>query len=276
MRYARILACLAVLAILAGCKSGKELPPRQSVPQEVVNNFELLTASYPEWTTFSSKGSATFSFGSGSSLSASTQVRMIRGKALQVSVRVLLGIEVARVYMTADSLFIMDKMQKRYLSESLQSIGNRLSNPISLQTIQDALLGRIFLLKSETNSYTLADFEVVDNGSSRWSLSPRDRDSRFGYRFDLEGTKLLSTVLTSSGGSKAINCSYSQFIKQGQSGNFPTEMEITLKGLSFPIALNLGYDSSSISWNGKLSIEKPDLSRYTRLSATQLLKELSL
>ena len=123
MRYARILACLAVLAILAGCKSGKELPPRQSVPQEVVNNFELLTASYPEWTTFSSKGSATFSFGSGSSLSASTQVRMIRGEALQVSVRVLLGIEVARVYMTADSLFIMDKMQKRYLPLMREAAG---------------------------------------------------------------------------------------------------------------------------------------------------------
>ena len=53
-------------------------------------------------------------------------------------------------------------------------------------------------------------------------------------------------------------------------------MQLSLTGLSLPLSLNLGYDASSIVWNGKVSIEKLDLSRYTRVSATQLLKELSI
>ena len=66
------------------------------------------------------------------------------------------------------------------------------------------------------------------------------------------------------------------FIKQGQSENFPTKMKIALTGLSVPVSLNLRYDSSSVSWNGKGGVEKPALSKYTRVSAAQMLKKLSI
>ena len=80
-------------------------------------------ASYPDWNTFSAKGSADLSFGASGSLSASTQLRMVRGEVLQISVRIILGIEVARLYMTPDSLFLVNKMQKQYVAASLQEIG---------------------------------------------------------------------------------------------------------------------------------------------------------
>ena len=256
MNHIRIAVCSIVLLILAGCKGGKELISERPVSQEVRNNFESLMASYPDWNTFSAKGSADLSFGASGSLSASTQLRMVRGEVLQISVRIILGIEVARLYMTPDSLFLVNKMQKQYVAASLQEIGERLSSPVSLQTVQDALLGRIFLLNSANNAYGIDDFEVMESGSSRWSLSPKRQDERFGYRFDV--------------------CHYTDFIKQGQSENFPTKMKIALTGLSVPVSLNLRYDSSSVSWNGKVGVEKPALSKYTRVSAAQMLKKLSI
>lgn len=276
MKSIYVAVCIVLLSMLAGCKGGKELATHQPVSREVRNNFEILMASYPEWTTFSAKGSADLGLGKGGSLSTNTQVRMVRGESLQISVRIFLGIEVARLYMTRDSLFVIDKMQRRYVAESLASIGARLSQELSLATVQDALLGRIFLLGSSSSACRIDDFEVIESGSSRWSLQPRSQDARFGYRFDLNGTKLLSTQLSSAGGSKSIVCHYTDFVKQGTSDNFPTTMQLSLTGLSLPLSLNLGYDASSISWNGKVSIEKLDLSRYTRVSATQLLKELSI
>ena len=226
MNHIRITVCSIVLLILAGCKSGKELISERPVSQEVRNNFESLMASYPDWNTFSAKGSADLSFGASGSLSASTQLRMVRGEVLQISVRIILGIEVARLYMTPDSLFLVNKMQKQYVTASLQEIGERLSSPVSLQTVQDALLGRIFLLNSANNAYGIDDFEVMESGSSRWSLSPKRQDERFGYRFDLDEIKLLSTQMGSTSGHKEIVCHYTDFIKQGQSENFPTKMII--------------------------------------------------
>ncbi len=276
----RIYAAIGVVALLllaVGCRGKKDLTGRQPVAsEEVQDNFETLMESYPDWETFSAKGSADLSVGAGSSLSASTQVRMIRGEMLQVSVRVILGIEVARLYMTADSIFLINKMQKQMVAESLTRLGEKLSNPVSLETVQDALLGRIFLLDSPSNRYHLSDFEVLESGASRWSLTPREQDSRFGYRFDLDGTRLLTTQLISTGGSKKVVCEYSRFIEQSGSENFPTMMTLSLTGLNTPIGMNLKYDSSSVTWNGSVKTDNLNLSRYTRVSAAQMLKLLSL
>ena len=97
MKPIYVAVCIALLSMLAGCKGGKELATHQPVSREVRNNFETLMASYPEWTTFSAKGSADVGLGKGGSLSTNTQVRMVRGESLQISVRVFLGIEVARL-----------------------------------------------------------------------------------------------------------------------------------------------------------------------------------
>ena len=70
MNHIRIAVCSIVLLILAGCKGGKELISERPVSQEVRNNFESLMASYPDWNTFSAKGSADLSFGASGSLSA--------------------------------------------------------------------------------------------------------------------------------------------------------------------------------------------------------------
>lgn len=276
MRYLYVAVCVVILTMLAGCKGGKELATGQPVSQEVRNNFETLQASYPQWTSFSSKGSADLSLGQGGSLSATTQVRMVRDESLQISVRVFLGIEVARLYMTRDSLFVIDKMQRRYVAASLAAIGEQLGQTLSLATVQEALLGRIFLLNRASSECRIDDFKVVESASSRWSLLPREQDARFGYRFDLNGTRLLSTRLSSADGSKSVVCHYSDFVKQGSSDNFPTTMQLALTGLSIPLSLNLKYDASSVAWNGKVSVEKPDLSRYTRVTVTQLLKEFSI
>lgn len=62
MNHIRIAVCSIVLLILAGCKGGKELISERPVSQEVRNNFESLMASYPDWNTFSAKGSRRFIF----------------------------------------------------------------------------------------------------------------------------------------------------------------------------------------------------------------------
>lgn len=276
MRYVYVAVCVAILSMLAGCKGGKELTVSGPVPPAARSHFETLLASYSPWTTFSSKGSAALSLGGKGSLSTTTQVRMVRDESLQISVRVFLGIEIARLYMTRDSLFVIDKMQRRYVAGSLAALGEQLGQTLSLVTMQEAMLGRIFRLNSASAEWRIEDFEVVESGSSRWSLLPRQQDARFGYRFDLNGTKLLSTRLSSADGSKSVVCHYGDFVKQGGSDNFPTTMQLALMGLSVPLSLNLRYDASSVAWNGKVNVEKPDLSRYMRVTVTQLLKEFSI
>ncbi|HAE35776.1 MAG TPA: hypothetical protein DCG22_08295 [Bacteroidetes bacterium] len=58
-----------------------------------------------------------------------------------ISMRVL-GMEVARIYITADSVQIMDRVNKQYLPRSMADFSARFGIPLSLETLQDLLLGR--------------------------------------------------------------------------------------------------------------------------------------
>ncbi len=269
-----VTAGLIVLLLLAGCKGKQMLPTQQVVSSEVKSNFESLIASYPQWETFSSKGDVAVGIGAGKSMDASMQVKMIRGEALQISVRVLLGIEVARVVVTTDSVFLLNKMKQQFFAESLDTMSKQLATPLSLMTIQDALLGRIFLLDSKGNNYRLSDFDVEEGLNSQWTLLPRRQNSRFLYWFELQGTQLLATRAGAMLSNKVVECRYSQFIRQKGSENFPMQMSLSLEGLSTPLSLNLRYDSSSISWDSLVKIDKLNLSKYTRVSASQILKML--
>ncbi len=272
----RIYVAIGVIALLlmVGCKGRQALPSHSTVSAEVENNFEALMVSYPEWETFSSKGEVGIELASGKSVNASTQVKMIRGEWLQISVRVILGIEVARIVITPDSVFVLNKVKRQIVAESLDEVSSRLSTPLSLATIQDALLGRVFLLDSDDNQYTINDFDVVEKAKSQWTLSPRRQDDRFTYRFELKGVQLLSAHAGATGDSKSVVCRYEDFVRQGDFVNFPSCMSLSLKGLSTPISLQLRYKSSSIVWNGRVKTDNLNLSKYSQVSMSQILKML--
>ncbi len=264
-----------VLLLLAGCKGKQLLPtPQPPVSSEVKENFEALIASYPQWETFSSKGEVEVEMGAGKSLAASTQVKMVRGEMLQISVRVVLGIEVARVVVTPDSAFVLNKLKRQVYAQSLDVVSEKLSTPLSLETIQDALLGRIFLLDSKHNNYTLSDFDISEGDHSQWTISPRKQKGLFFYEFDLQDVNLLTTRAGSVGSNKSVTCKYSEFIKQGSSENFPTRMLLSLTGLSVPMSMELHYNPSSIVWNEPVRADNLNLSKYTRVSVSQMLKML--
>lgn len=243
---------------------------------EIQKNFQALMSSYPDWRTFSAKGTADLALGFGTSLGASTQVRMIRGEALEVSVRIILGIEAARFYMDTERAVFINKLQRQYVTVSLSELSDRLGVRLSLKTVQDILLGRIFLLNATSGGYSLSDFKVAEGVSGAWSLSPVRQDSRFTYGFELNDIRLMRSTLLSSGGDKKVVCNYADFMKQGASSNFPTTMQVDLSGLSRPLSIKLKYDTSSVSWNGSMSVESPDMSKYTQVSAEALIKGFSL
>lgn len=54
-------------------------------------------------------------------ISASGTMTMTRGKDISISMRVL-GIEVATLYITGDSVIALDKWHKYYLAESVESL----------------------------------------------------------------------------------------------------------------------------------------------------------
>lgn len=176
------IALLSLFVFLVGCKSKEAvgtLP--QPGEKDKTTRFETLLNAYSPWDTFTAKGTASFS---GTGLRSSVEIRMIRGKAIQVSIRPLLGIEIGRLLMTTDSIYIYDKFNRRYVAESLQTFYNILPVAITPLDLQNILLGQPFIFgQASLQPSDISKFDILTSDNEDWALQPQNNTASLHIAF---------------------------------------------------------------------------------------------
>lgn len=70
----------------------------------------------------------------------SGQLRMRKDSIVWMSVTATMGMEVLRAKISTDSIWILNRMDKTYLAESLDTVSSQLGMPLSLSWVQNMLL----------------------------------------------------------------------------------------------------------------------------------------
>ena len=70
----------------------------------------------------------------------SGQMRMRKDSLIWLSVTAAVGVEVLRAKINSDSVWVINRLEKTYLAEPLESVSNRLGMQLSLPLIQTLLL----------------------------------------------------------------------------------------------------------------------------------------
>lgn len=79
--------------------------------------------------------------------SFTAQIKLELDKVLWMSFRKF-GIEVARVYITQDSMIVLNRVERSYTHQSLEAYGRQLGFPVSLRMMQELMLGNPVLQSS--------------------------------------------------------------------------------------------------------------------------------
>lgn len=138
---------LAFLLVLLSCRSGRDLgrPGNgEIVPRtEAGRLYESLTNgdAYP-W--YSGKARFRASTQDGR-VSASLNLRMVHDSAIWANIEKL-GIEVARVLITPDSVFVIDRVNKEYMEKSLHDFLRTYGVQMSFSDLQNTLTGKMIAL----------------------------------------------------------------------------------------------------------------------------------
>lgn len=132
------------LLVVAGCKSkrplaahNRDIPARS--PEKLVERLvasDTLAAHF-----YSAKANVQLSLPSGNK-SFKAQVRSVRDSAAWISVIPALGIEMARVLLTTDSLKMLDKLHDTYFVGDTGEAERKFGLQPDLALLQDALFGR--------------------------------------------------------------------------------------------------------------------------------------
>lgn len=268
-----IVSFLLMLTVLAGCKSSKTAVTSETDegmrPEKALIE---MAESYGIWDTFATSGKLSIS--GVVSFSTSMQLKMVRNKCISISIRPILGIEAAKVFIDKDSAVVVDKYHKVYTTIELKHLAKIL--PVNIGTIQDVMLARAFTLDNGTmTTDNVKKFNVKEKpGSNNFIVSPRKKDKNFTYEFEVNKDNRIAMLnVYPARSEKTYSAVYSDYGSTNfgdMAGKISLSTIIGDKGVTLGITMN----PSKTKWNGNadesISINKS----YRKVTITELISLL--
>lgn len=265
-----IIVFSALLLSLASCRSSKHAV---SAPGELTSKgksdlFRDIIDNSIDYKTISGKVTLELKNGK-KSQKVGAFVKMEKDKAIQLSIRPFLGMEVFRATITPDSVLIVDRMNKKYTAESISSIQEKLN--FNFYNLQALFTNSIFIPGKKAVSKQ--DFE-------RFSVSRTDdvyllgtMQNKTTYNFAVDASDRIVSTLIFDQNKNTVQWSYADFVKSSDYV-YPTQMlaKIELKDRR----MDIGFELPNLEFNKDLDIDYSVTAKYQKVSLAEIMKIASL
>jgi hypothetical protein len=173
--YIKLFAVCCLL-LMFGCKAKKQLVARvaiDTVPAKpavvkvnpVIAKLAAIRNQQVFFNTFTAKAKATLNM-DGASNNVTLNIRINRDKKIWVSVTAILGVEVARLVVTPDSLLLINKLEGLYLKQPFSYIHSFAGNQVNYKMLESLLVGNaINELLNEKDSLKLDGGNTILSGN---------------------------------------------------------------------------------------------------------------
>ena len=193
------------------------------------------------FSTFSAKIDVDYVGGDGKKESVNANLRMYKDSIIWISVTGLFGIEGLRAYITADSIKVLNKLDKEYTPRSVSYLQEITGLPLDLRTVQNLIIGNPVFLDSNIVSYAI-------NGNAVSLLYIGDW---FKNLVTLVDGKLSHSKLDDTDINRNRTCDLSYDDYENKKGmNFSSKRRITVSEKS---KLDIKLDFKSYNFNETLS-----------------------
>ncbi|MFR9165432.1 MAG: DUF4292 domain-containing protein [Dysgonomonas sp.] len=197
-------------------------------------------------------------------------IKTIKDSVIQISVRLLFGIEGARITLTPDSVYFIDRYHKQYAIESISKAKSSTKGvSFNFYNLQALLTNGLFLPgekdidKSNHNRFDLG------TASNMYLLRTKDKSNNL-YNFAIDASdRVASTLILSSKRDFTLQWSYNDFIKDG-GYLYPTKMEAKVNMRNARFDVNIAYDK--LDFNKDVNIDYTISEKYQRVSVLDIVK----
>lgn len=264
---------------LPGCKTSKQIAPKNDVAMSatsVGNVLDALRSRQLEYQTFTSKiNMEVKKQGSSSGMAIGGQLRIKRGEGIMISLRVIMGIEVARIVVSPTQVIVIDRLNKRYLQEEIADLQKQRGIIFNYNNLEAMFTNRIFVAGKDevtTNDYPKFSVRNVDNATH---ISTEDAE-KIRYTFTTDPAYRLTSTIVSKD-NNTLQCAYSQFVTENNIA-FPTLLRFMVDagGKGKGMSLEFTYGKPEINKEIELKFDVPG--GYKQMSINEviaLLQKLS-
>lgn len=247
MRHLNILIfsviTIAIAMWLTGCHSARQsavATGNDSIKLSLDSRFDLLAGSYADWTDVNAP--IKLRLQQPKEMSISGRLYMTRGQNVMLSLR-FLGMEVMNLYVNSDSIYATDKIHKYYLAEDLKSLVAGF--PMTINDVQDLLLGRVFLLQHGTLSPKMKRHVELSEINSYMAISPKKSFNGIEYAFGADADNRLKALTATRNGSDVLQCVYDKWV-DSNAGKVAcsNQVSLTLGETFLQATLESDYDAA--------------------------------
>lgn len=238
-----ILMMLLCGLLFVSCKTKRKvvIPVLDTSTDIVVANAESIKTfemSNLDFRTFSGRAKAKIELGKRVN-DVTLNIRIERDKAIWLSVTAMLGVEVARVMITPDSVKIINRLQGEYIGKPFAYIYNYTNQGITFVTLQDLLMANVSsnLLRTDNIQVASATDEYIIVGIKE-KLS-------YQYRINKEN-RPFSFVLQEVDAVQNLEAFYGEYAKT-KGYNFPQDIALNIVGEQISVRARWRYGRVSFN-----------------------------
>lgn len=265
MRNKYFYLVILLLSVLVGCKTQKQATKSADLSldeiEEVItpkidtvkmvssyqSGINTVTAQYQIYLT------------GNKNMSIKGMISSVHGKSLTVSIQMLLGIEIARIHCTPDSIWALDKLGQKYYEADFATFQKELGT--DFYGLQALLTNRTF----DPEHLNFENF-TVDLVEENYILA---LNKDMYTEFIVEGGKYLTrTLLKKNNSGSYLMTSYASFLPVSEFV-FPTKVDCIFQSKEKANTVTLNYSNISINGSSNLTFNIP--TNYRKADMKQLI-----
>ncbi|MDP6908549.1 MAG: DUF4292 domain-containing protein [Flavobacteriales bacterium] len=224
MRSARLISLLLTVSVLFGCKSTNWLTKKPS-GQPDLSVIQLLdsTCTNGEYSLLSAKISVNYA-SEKDAKSFGVRARLKKDSIIWLSITPALGIEILRVTITPDTIKMLNRLDKKYFSDSYEKAKDILKMDVDFKVLQSVLTGG-FVDLYEEETY------VPRNLPGLYAIEADTIAGTVEHRTEIDPAiwRITRSLLYNPDRDEHILAEYNDF-QQLQSIVFPATMHFRIQG----------------------------------------------
>lgn len=213
-----------------------------------------LAEQQPYYRTFTGRAKSNFTLNGEKRYDVTTNIRIVHGEAIWISVTAIMGVEAARVLITPDSVQIINRLNSEYLSRPFSFLQDFAGNSLDFTSLERLLVGDVVA--------PLAGRDVdVWQGNGGYRLEVQERDLQYTMSLDDHYWNTYTTIADSLRGQQLEVQYADRRVVDGNS--FPHQMKMVITTPQLALNADLAYQRAIYDTEVELPFSIP--SRYTEL-----------
>jgi len=268
-----LLFLAGVIIFFSGCKTNRQATATTALSK--LNKIERIGSIQNQTIPFNTLSSSLrFSYkqeAKKNTISANAQLRIIKDQIIQLSLRIpFLGTEVARISITPEQIIIIDRSNKRYVSESIQALQQTTHFDFDFYNLQALFTNQLFI--AGKSSVAPEDYNTFNWSEDKFFVRLNNKDNQ-GIHYDFVSdftNRIIQTEMYKNKKDVNLNWLYKDFGLASNNRLFPMKMTMELTVPNDLITLNLTFNNIDIDSDFKSDTTIP--TNYQRIGFEQIIK----